>query len=106
MTVSKTFAGLLVAWSTILWAGGCSDGAPQRALDSITAEGLSADIKMLSSDEFEGRAPSSLGEEKTIAFISQRFEDLGLEPGNHGTFLQEVPLVSITGADETRYCNK
>ena len=96
MTASKTFTGLLVACSTILWAGGCSDGVPQRALDSITAEGLSADIKTLSSDEFEGRGPSSLGEEKTIAFISERFEDLGLEPGNHGTFLQEVPLVSIT----------
>ncbi len=96
MTVSKAFAGLLVTWSTILWAGGCSGGVPQGALDSITAEGLSADIKTLSSDEFEGRGPSSLGEEKTIAFISDRFEDLGLEPGNHGTFLQEVPLVSIT----------
>ncbi len=96
MTASKVFVGLSVACSTILWAGGCSDGVPQRALDSITPDGLSADIKTLSSDAFEGRGPSSLGEEKTIAFISERFEDLGIAPGNHGTFLQEVPLVSIT----------
>jgi Zn-dependent M28 family amino/carboxypeptidase len=68
----------------------------KSALESITAEGLSQDVEILSSDEFEGRAPASKGEEKTIAFLKEEFLKLGLKPGNGETFFQEVPLVEIT----------
>jgi len=57
---------------------------------------LSRYIKILSSDEFEGRAPASKGEEKTINFLKEKFQKLGLQPGNKGSFFQEVPLVEIT----------
>ena len=43
------------------------------ALDTITPDGLLAHIKMLSSDEFEGRAPGSKGEELSIKYISDQF---------------------------------
>jgi len=45
----------------------------KSALESITAEDLSRDVEILSSDEFEGRAPASKGEEKTIAFLKEEF---------------------------------
>ena len=52
-----------------------------------------ADIKTLGSDEFEGRAPGTSGEEKTIAWLEKQFRDAGLKPGNpDGTYLQNVPL--------------
>src|SRR5436305_1369921 len=55
------------------------------------------DIKVLASDEFEGRAPGSPGEEKTVNFLIQRFKELGLQPGNpNGSFIQDVPLVGST----------
>ncbi|NIM91156.1 MAG: M28 family peptidase [Candidatus Aminicenantes bacterium] len=66
------------------------------ALESITAEDLSRDVQILSSDEFEGRAPASKGEELTVAFLKEEFEKLGLKPGNGESFFQEVPLVEIT----------
>jgi len=68
----------------------------KTALESITAEDLSKDVEILSSDEFEGRAPASRGEEKTIAFLKEEFLKLGLKPGNAQSFFQEVPLVEIT----------
>jgi Zn-dependent M28 family amino/carboxypeptidase len=66
------------------------------ALDSITPDGLLAHIKMLASDEFEGRAPGSKGEELSIKYISDQFKEIGLKPGNpDGTYFQEVPLAGI-----------
>ena len=53
--------------------------------------------KVLSSDEFEGRAPGSAGEEKTVSYLIEQFKALGLQPGNpDGSFVQAVPLVGIT----------
>ena len=66
------------------------------ALDAITPDGLLAHIKMLSSDEFEGRAPGSKGEELSIKYISDQFKKIGLSPGNpDGTYFQKVPLAGI-----------
>ena len=69
------------------------------ALDAITADGLLAHIKMLASDEFEGRAPGSKGEELSIQYIADQFKTIGLIPGNpDGTYFQEVPLAGIMSA--------
>jgi Zn-dependent M28 family amino/carboxypeptidase len=53
--------------------------------------------RILSSDEFEGRGPGTPGEEKTIALMVERFKAAGLKPGNGDSWLQEVPLIEITG---------
>ncbi len=74
---------------------------PQASVDSalatISAEDIVDYTKVLSSDEFGGRAPSSPGEELTIEYLTEQFSGLGLEPGGeNGSWVQEVPLVSIT----------
>ena len=72
---------------------------PKAALDVITADELLKHIKTLGSDEFEGRAPGSKGEELSIKYISDQFKALGLKPGNpNGTYTQEVPLAGIKTA--------
>ncbi|MSU45675.1 MAG: M28 family peptidase [Lacunisphaera sp.] len=64
---------------------------------AISAANILARVRILSSDEFEGRAPGSAGEEKTVAYLIGEFKKLGLAPGNpDGTYLQNVPLVGIT----------
>jgi Zn-dependent M28 family amino/carboxypeptidase len=69
----------------------------------LSAERLMKDIKTLSTDEYGGRAPGSEGEEKTVACLTERFKEIGLSPGNpDGTYVQNVPLVSITATDESR----
>ena len=63
----------------------------------ITADSLLARIQVLASDEFEGRAPGSVGEARTVTYLTDQFQQLGLAPGNpDGTFVQAVPLVGIT----------
>ena len=52
--------------------------------------------RTLSDDSFEGRAPATPGEEKTVAYLAQAFAKAGLKPGNKGSWYQEVPLVELT----------
>ncbi len=87
-----------VCGGLLMLSGACAPDAapPAEAVRGIEDAGLREHIAVLASDEFEGRAPVSRGEELTIAYISEAFEAAGLEPGNAGAWLQEVPLVSIT----------
>lgn len=76
---------------------------PPAAAHTFTADITEADfadmVKALSSDEFEGRAPGSVGEEKTAAYLEAQMKRIGLQPGNNGSYFQDVPMVETT-ADE------
>ena len=66
------------------------------AHDSITPERLLERIKVLASDDFEGRQPGSPGEDKTVKYLEEQAKAISLEPGNpDGTYIQQVPLVGI-----------
>ena len=96
----KTYLRAVFAVLAVLSVGvaGCAgeDARMGAALATISADDLAADIQILASDEFEGRAPASPGEEKTVAFLTDEFQKMGLEPGNGDSWYQDVPLVSIT----------
>ena len=92
-----------VVATAIVVAAGCrsvTHDAPANQRDpvqAISAETLLEATRALSSDEFGGRAPGSLGEAKTIAYLTEQFASLGLQPGNpDGTWVQTVPLVGMT----------
>ena len=75
-----------------------TDGASVVAA-GISADTLLAEVERLASDAFEGRAPGSDGETRTIEYLKEQFSALGLAPGNpDGTWVQNVPLVGITPA--------
>jgi Zn-dependent M28 family amino/carboxypeptidase len=77
-------------------AGFTADPPPKEAADAITAADLLKHIKILASDEYEGRAPGSKGEELSVKYIYEQFKALGLQPGNpNGTYIQEAPLAGI-----------
>ena len=42
---------------------------------------LSIDVKLLSSDAFEGREPGTRAESRTVMFIIDRMQEAGLQPG-------------------------
>lgn len=74
------------------------DAARRVAAESIGAADLMQHVRVLASDEFEGRAPATPGEEKTVGYLLDQFRAFGLKPGNpDGTFLQKVPLMGVTG---------
>ena len=66
-----------------------------------------AHTKALSSDEYQGRAPGTKGEELTVAYLTDQFRKMGLKPGNtDGTYVQKVPLVGITPTPSTLVVRK
>ncbi len=87
---------LLVSSSPASFAADKAAAPPKAALDAIDTGDLLKHIKVLASDEFEGRAPGSKGEELTVKYITEQFKAAGLKPGNpNGSYTQEVPLAGI-----------
>ncbi|AUX68553.1 peptidase M28 [Porphyrobacter sp. HT-58-2] len=70
---------------------------PEIAPGELSEATMKDVTRLLSSDAFEGRMPGTPGEEKTIALLTERFKAAGLQPGNGESWVQEVPLVEITG---------
>jgi Zn-dependent M28 family amino/carboxypeptidase len=90
--VRKTKLALLV-----LAAFAASATIAHAAPVTIEASHLSHDVKVLSSDEYEGRAPNSAGETKTVAYLVEQFTQAGLKPGGDVVngqrgWTQDVPL--------------
>ncbi len=65
----------------------------------ISLETMQEVVRTLASDEFEGREPGTPGGERTVAYLIEQFEAAGLQPGNGDSWVQEVPLVEITGSN-------
>ena len=96
MKIAPSFVAILFASATTLFAVDELALRLEPALEAITPDGLLAHIKVLASDEFEGRAPGTKGEELSVKYISDQFKQIGLKPGNpDGTYTQEVPLAGI-----------
>jgi Zn-dependent M28 family amino/carboxypeptidase len=68
---------------------------------AIRPERLSADVKVLASDAFEGRGPGTAGERKTIAYLIAQFKAAGAVPaGEHGGWTQAVTMRRHTIAEQ------
>ncbi len=94
----RRFTTATAAAGSLLFLLAASGGpVPVRALNAITTDGLLKHIGLLASDEFEGRAPASVGEQKTTDYLVQTCREMKLQPGNpDGTYLQKVALWGIT----------
>ena len=69
--------------------------------DGITAALIGQHIKVLASDDYQGRRPFTAGEEKATSYLAAEFKKLGLKPGPNGSYFQAVPLVEIAGKPES-----
>ncbi|BFT30944.1 M28 family metallopeptidase [Alteromonas sp. D210916BOD_24] len=68
--------------------------------NGISDEDIRVPLKVLASDEFEGRLPTTEGEKKTIEYLVSEFSKAGLQPGNGDSYLQKVALMEITAAPD------
>ncbi|OIQ84935.1 bacterial leucyl aminopeptidase precursor [mine drainage metagenome] len=91
----KIFFYLLFAGVTIFYLA-CKQANSDQDLSLFNKDSLTQHIKMLASDSFQGRKPFSIGETKAVDYIQNTFKNLGLEPGNGNSYIQDVPLVEIT----------
>jgi Zn-dependent M28 family amino/carboxypeptidase len=85
----------LAAPTILLALAACATAGEERAdrTPALSTATLTTVTQILSSDAYEGRAPTTAGEEKSVALIADRFRKAGLEPGNGASWYQEVPLV-------------
>ena len=66
------------------------------AAETVRAQRLRADVRFLSSDLLEGRAPGTRGDRLAREYVAARFEAIGLEPAIGSTWEQPVELVGVT----------
>jgi len=81
---------LVLAIATATASTAQNVAAPQISLPTLQRV-----TEQLSSDAFEGRAPGTEGERLTVELLAQEFQRAGLQPGNNGSWFQDVPLVEI-----------
>jgi Zn-dependent M28 family amino/carboxypeptidase len=72
------------------------NGSSDEGINLFNKDSLVQHIKILASDSFQGRKPFSLGETRAVDYMKNAFTQLGLEPGNGDSYLQDVPMVKIT----------
>ncbi|TAJ19372.1 MAG: M28 family peptidase [Planctomycetota bacterium] len=77
---------------------------PAPAFDA--ADALRTQLAELAGDAYEGRAPGSAGEQRTVDYLSRRMREIGLAPaGADGTWVQSVPLIGIQGKPRLGFRN-
>lgn len=80
--------------SSCLFVGGLAHAANDLPGGGIDPQALSQHVRILASEAFEGRAPASPGEERTVQYLIEQFRSYGLQPGGvDGSWVQPVPLV-------------
>ena len=102
----RTLSILLISTISIFLV--CCNSNTKTEGSTYTEDGFAAfntdtlrhDITVLAADSLMGRKPFTQGETKAISYLQKRFAEVGLEPGNGHSYLQDVPMVNIeTRAD-------
>jgi Zn-dependent M28 family amino/carboxypeptidase len=71
--------------------------AAEPSFPAIDGSAVLEHTRVLASDAFEGRAPGTPGEERTVAYLTEQLQKIGLQPGNpDGSWVQRIPLVGTT----------
>ena len=106
MFSGRTFA--LLSATAMMFGTAVHAQSADQAID-ISADEITRTVRTMTLDQFEGRAPGTAGEDRTIGYLIGRFEALGLEPGGvDGSWTQPVPLLhTALGKPETlNFSNK
>ncbi len=98
----RKFMILGIMMTAAIFTAACGTSTPPAAepvdiavaaLPAVDGNAVLGHVKVLSSDEYEGRAPGTRGEELSVAYMVDQLKGFGLKPGNSdGTFIQKVPL--------------
>ena len=87
----------------LLLAGVAAACAPDTGTDpddpiaGISVDGLMADVSVLSADSMLGRAPGTIGEERAVRYIAERFAEAGLVPvPGQDDYRLPIDLVGMT----------
>lgn len=92
----KSLTTLFLSSLTLLAFVSCStNNQVLDAENSINEKDLENHIITLSSDEFQGRKPFTIGEEKTTEYLANELQKMGIKGAYNGNYFQNVPLVEM-----------
>ncbi|QKJ32004.1 M28 family peptidase [Mucilaginibacter mali] len=69
---------------------------PEKTAYTVSGDDIKSHLAVLANDSMMGRKPFTDGETKTIKYLADQYKKLGLEPGNNGSYFQDVPMVEVT----------
>jgi Zn-dependent M28 family amino/carboxypeptidase len=89
-------SGLTACLLLLAAPAGAQYPAHPATTPAITAADLAARDRAIADDAFQGRGPGTKAGEAAADWIAEEMRRIGLVPGNHGSYFQDVPSVSIT----------
>jgi len=98
MKTLNTCFTALVALSAL---SACMQKDESTKLGNIEAQTIKSHIAVLANDSLQGRRPFTVGETKTVNYISAELKKVGVEPGNGDSYIQKVPMVEVTSTPST-----
>lgn len=98
MKTLNTCFTALVALSAL---SACKQKDESTKLGNIEAQTIKSHIAVLANDSLQGRRPFTVGETKTVNYISAELKKVGVEPGNGDSYIQKVPMVEVTSTPST-----
>ena len=69
--------------------------------NTITAAELETHLKVIASDEYEGRETGKKGQRMTAEYLKNEFIKDGVAPGNKGSYFQNYPLIETSAPQAT-----
>ena len=93
---------MLAFGAALLATCAANQAALREAQAGISLDYLISDIATLGSDEFMGRKPGQPGGDLAVDYLVKRAQEIGLEPGNGDSYLQDVPLLNFTLSDASQ----
>ncbi|KPW04237.1 M28 family metallopeptidase [Pseudoalteromonas sp. P1-11] len=86
---------------------GCSEPASEHSslenTPGVSLNNVKQHIKTLASDDFQGRGPLTHGEVKTVGYLSEQYEAMGLTGAYNGKFLQPVKMAMVTANQNMQF---
>jgi Zn-dependent M28 family amino/carboxypeptidase len=99
-------ASFAIACLAALAAAGCATAPDRAAAPALSADRILEDVRVLSSDAYQGRGPAQAGERPTLEYLVNALSAAGLQPGGaNGSWYQDVALLqySRTGPVQIAY---
>nr|WP_199156109.1 M28 family metallopeptidase [Pedobacter sp. ASV2] len=91
----KLFSVLLTFFALVVFSS-CKQEKTRNSTETISSASIKSYMAVLANDSLQGRRPFTPGEIKTVNYLSTKFKEMGIEPGNNGSYIQKVPMVEIT----------
>ncbi len=88
----SSFALIASLVPAIAGAQAAARAAAKAATGPVTATEIDGDLRFLSSDLLEGRAPATRADKLTTEYIADQLRSAGVEPGVNGSYFQNVPI--------------